>query len=210
MSPYIKKETNQKKSLNAVWHQTSVSHNERVQANGHKPAVLWFTGLSGSGKSTLANTVDKLLYDMGCHTYVLDGDNVRYGLNSDLSFSDKDRVENIRRIGEVSRLMYDAGLIVSVAFISPFAQDRAMVRNRLGDHAFIEVFIDTPLEICEQRDPKGLYKKARAGEIKKFTGIDSDYERPLNPEIHLLTENKPILECACKVIEYLKANQYIT
>ncbi len=210
MSPYVKKEAGQEKSSDVVWHQASVSHQQRIQSNGHKPAVLWFTGLSGSGKSTVANAVDKLLYEMGCKTYVLDGDNVRHGLNGDLGFSDKDRIENIRRIGEVSRLMYDAGLIVSTAFISPFTRDRDMVRNTLGENAFIEIFIDTPLTICERRDPKGLYKKARAGEIKNFTGIDSGYEIPLNPEVHILTENKSILACAREVVGYLKANQYIS
>ncbi|WP_422128417.1 adenylyl-sulfate kinase [Vibrio hannami] len=209
MSPYKEIETGQEKSSDVVWHLASVSHNERAKLNGHKPAVLWFTGLSGSGKSTVANAVDKMLYDLGCKTYVLDGDNVRHGLNGDLGFSDEDRIENIRRIGEVSKLFVDAGLLVSTAFISPFTNDRTMVRDTLSDGQFIEVFVDTPLEICEQRDPKGLYKKARAGEIKNFTGIDSAYELPEKPEVHIKTADKSVEECAREVISYLLANGYV-
>ncbi|MCL1049570.1 adenylyl-sulfate kinase [Shewanella abyssi] len=197
------------KSSDVVWHLASVSHQQRVKLNGHKPAVLWFTGLSGSGKSTVANAVDKMLHDIGCKTYVLDGDNVRHGLNGDLSFTDTDRVENIRRIGEVSKLFVDAGLLVSTAFISPFIKDREMVRAQLGNGEFIEVFIDTPLEVCESRDPKGLYKKARAGEIKNFTGIDSSYELPVNPEIQVKTADKSVQACAVQVIDYLRANDYL-
>ncbi|MCG9698302.1 adenylyl-sulfate kinase [Shewanella sp. Isolate11] len=202
MSPYKTVEADEKSS-DVVWHQASVSHQERVSANGHQGAVLWFTGLSGSGKSTVANAVDKMLHDNGCKTYVLDGDNVRHGLNGDLGFSDQDRVENIRRIGEVAKLFVDAGLLVSTAFISPFSADRAMVRDLLGDMAFIEVFIDTPLAVCEQRDPKGLYKKARAGEIKHFTGIDSAYEAPESPEVHVETATKNVQQCAQQVVDYL-------
>ncbi|WP_394146948.1 adenylyl-sulfate kinase [Shewanella atlantica] len=197
------------KSSDVVWHQASVSHDQREAANGHAPAVLWFTGLSGSGKSTVANAVDRMLHDLGCKTYVLDGDNVRHGLNGDLGFSDADRVENIRRIGEVSKLFVDAGLLVSTAFISPFVEDRACVRALLSDKQFIEVYIDTPIEVCEQRDPKGLYKKARAGEIKNFTGIDSAYERPGSPEVHVKTAEKSIQECALQVVSYLKESGYI-
>ncbi|RTR32519.1 adenylyl-sulfate kinase [Shewanella atlantica] len=207
------------KSSDVVWHLASVSHAQREAANGHAPAVLWFTGLSGSGKSTVANAVDKMLHDLGCKTYVLDGDNVRHGLNGDLGFSDTDRVENIRRIGEVSKLFVDAGLLVSTAFISPFVEDRASVRAQLNDsqysnsqHSnsqFIEVYIDTPIEVCEQRDPKGLYKKARAGEIKNFTGIDSAYEQPINPEVHVKTAEQSIEACALQVVDYLKENGYI-
>ncbi|ABV37592.1 Adenylyl-sulfate kinase [Shewanella sediminis HAW-EB3] len=207
------------KSSDVVWHQASVSHAQREVANGHAPAVLWFTGLSGSGKSTVANAVDKMLHDLGCKTYVLDGDNVRHGLNGDLGFSDADRVENIRRIGEVSKLFVDAGLLVSTAFISPFVEDRESVRALLNDsqysnsqHSnsqFIEVYIDTPIEVCEQRDPKGLYKKARAGEIKNFTGIDSAYELPTSPEVHVKTAVQSIEECALQVIDYLKVSGYI-
>ncbi|WED22054.1 adenylyl-sulfate kinase [Vibrio sp. JC009] len=209
MSPYTEKETNKEKSSDVVWHQASVSHQERVALNGHKPAVLWFTGLSGSGKSTVANAVDKMLHDLGCKTYVLDGDNVRHGLNGDLGFSDADRVENIRRIGEVSKLFVDAGLLVSTAFISPFIADRKMVRSIMGEGEFIEVFIDTPLEVCEQRDPKGLYKKARAGEIKNFTGIDSAYELPEQPEIQVKTAEKSVEECAQEVVNYLTVLGYL-
>ncbi|MCL1040946.1 MULTISPECIES: adenylyl-sulfate kinase [Shewanella] len=202
MSPYKTVDVNVKSS-DVQWHQASVSHDERTQANGHKGAVLWFTGLSGSGKSTIANAVDRLLHDKGCKTYVLDGDNVRHGLNGDLGFSDEDRVENIRRIGEVAKLFVDAGLLVSTAFISPFSADRKMVRDLLGAGQFIEIFIDTPLDVCEQRDPKGLYKKARAGEIKHFTGIDSAYEAPLSPEVHVNTAEQSVQQCAEQVVDYL-------
>ena len=202
MSPYKTVDVNVKSS-DVQWHQASVSHEEREQANGHKGAVLWFTGLSGSGKSTIANAVDRLLHDKGCKTYVLDGDNVRHGLNGDLGFSDEDRVENIRRIGEVAKLFVDAGTLVSTAFISPFAADRQLVRDLLSAHQFVEVFIDTPLAVCEQRDPKGLYKKARAGEIKHFTGIDSAYEAPMSPEVHVKTAEQSVEQCAQQVVDYL-------
>jgi adenylylsulfate kinase len=164
--------------------------------------------LSGSGKSTIANAVDRLLFDRRCHTYLLDGDNVRHGLNRDLGFDDAARIENIRRISEVSRLMQDAGLIVGTAFISPFISDRAQARSLIGSN-FIEVFIDTPLSICEQRDPKGLYQKARAGDIKHFTGISSPYEAPENAEIHLPTAELTILEAARQVVNYLELRQII-
>lgn len=208
-NPYKNIQVDGDKSSDVVWHLTSVSHQERVLLNGHQPAVLWFTGLSGSGKSTVANAVDKMLYDLGCKTYVLDGDNVRHGLNGDLSFTDKDRIENIRRIGEVSKLFVDAGLLVSTAFISPFVADREMVREQLHTGQFIEVFIDTPIEICEQRDPKGLYKKARAGEIKNFTGIDSAYEVPNSPEVHVKAGAKSVEECARQVVQFLIENKYL-
>ena len=208
-SPYVEKEVDGDKSSDVVWHQASVSHNERVKLNGHKPAVLWFTGLSGSGKSTVANAVDLMLYQHNVKTYVLDGDNVRHGLNGDLGFSDSDRVENIRRVSEVAKLFADAGLLVSTAFISPFISDRTMVREQLPDNQFIEVFIDTPLDVCESRDPKGLYKKARSGEIKNFTGIDSAYEAPVTPEIHVKTADKSIQACAQQVVEYLKEQGYL-
>ena len=208
MSPYKTVES-EDKSSDVVWHLASVSHQERVAANGHQGAVLWFTGLSGSGKSTVANAVDKMLHDLGAKTYVLDGDNVRHGLNGDLGFSDSDRIENIRRIGEVSKLFIDAGLLVSTAFISPFSADRAMVRALLGDKQFIEVFVDTPLEGCELRDPKGLYKKARAGEIRHFTGIDSAYDIPVSPEVRVETANQDVQQCALQVIEYLRAEGII-
>ena len=208
-TPYINKDECDDKSSDVVWHLASVSHEARAQLNGHKPAVLWFTGLSGSGKSTVANAVDLMLHQLSTKTYVLDGDNVRHGLNGDLGFSDVDRIENIRRIGEVSKLFVDAGLLVSTAFISPFIADREMVRQQLSEGEFVEVFIDTPLAVCESRDPKGLYKKARAGEIKNFTGIDSAYEAPINPEIHVETADKSIEECAKQVIDYLQAQGYL-
>lgn len=190
-------------SSDVVWHQSAVSRQERQQLNGHKPVLLWYTGLSGSGKSTIANAVDRLLFSRQVHSYVLDGDNVRHGLNGDLGFSDGDRVENIRRITEVAKLMVDAGLVVSTAFISPFRADRAQARELVGEGQFLEVYIDTPLSVCEQRDPKGLYQKARAGVIKNFTGIDSAYEAPESPEIHLHTDQFSIEECAEQVIAAL-------
>lgn len=208
-TPYIEKEVDGDKSSDVVWHQASVSHDDHVKLNGHKPAVLWFTGLSGSGKSTVANAVDLMLHQLNAKTYVLDGDNVRHGLNGDLGFSDVDRVENIRRIGEVSKLFVDAGLLVSTAFISPFIADREMVREQLAAGQFVEVFVDTPIEVCESRDPKGLYKKARAGEIKNFTGIDSAYELPVKPEVHVETANKSIQACAAQVVSYLQVNGYL-
>jgi adenylylsulfate kinase len=197
------------KTENTVWHEQLVDKNQRAQMKGQKPCLLWYTGLSGSGKSTVANAVDRLLFERECHTYLLDGDNVRHGLNGDLSFSDEDRVENIRRISEVSKLFIDSGTIVSTAFISPFAEDRAMANSLLEANEFIEIFIDTPIAVCEQRDPKGLYKKARAGEIKDFTGIDSTYDVPENPTIHVKTAEQDIRQCAEQIIQYLLDNQYI-
>ncbi|WP_404408535.1 adenylyl-sulfate kinase [Pseudidiomarina marina] len=191
-------------TTNIVWHEASVSAAERAALKGHKPCVLWYTGLSGSGKSTIANAVDRKLFERGCHSYVLDGDNVRYGLNKDLGFDDASRVENIRRITEVANLMTDAGLIVGTAFISPFVTDRAQARS-LASADFIEVFVDTPLEVCEQRDPKGLYKKARAGEIPHFTGISSPYEPPAAPEVHLRTASLSVEEAAEQVVQALVA-----
>ncbi len=188
---------------NIVWHPHKVSKEARSEMKSQKPCLLWFTGLSGSGKSTVANAVDELLHEQGYHTYVLDGDNVRYRLNKDLSFTDEDRVENIRRIGEVSNLFVDSGLIVLSAFISPFTAERQMVRDMLPEGEFIEVFVNTPIEVCEQRDPKGLYQKARAGQIKNFTGIDSTYEIPVNPELEINTAELTLRECAEKVIDYL-------
>lgn len=189
------------KSDNTVWHAQSVSRAMREQQKGQRGKVLWYTGLSGSGKSTIANAVDIKLHELGKHTYLLDGDNVRHGLNGDLGFDDAARVENIRRVAEVAKLFVDAGLIVSTAFISPFRSDRAYARELIGTDDFIEIFIDTPLEICEQRDPKGLYKKARAGEIKQFTGIDSAYEVPEMPEIHVKTAEQVIESSVAKIIK---------
>ncbi|MXP59189.1 adenylyl-sulfate kinase [Pantoea sp. Taur] len=170
---------------NVVWHDHPVTREEREQQHGHQGVVLWFTGLSGSGKSTVAGALEQALHRAGVSTYLLDGDNVRHGLCRDLGFSDDDRKENIRRVGEVAKLMVDAGLVVLTAFISPHRTERQMVRDLLGAGQFVEVYVDTPLAVCEARDPKGLYKKARAGELRNFTGIDSVYEAPDAPEIHL-------------------------
>lgn len=196
-------------STNIVWHQYKVDKDKRAELLNQKPAVLWFTGLSGSGKSTVANVVENLLFERGYKTYLLDGDNVRHGLCADLTFSDEDRKENIRRIGELSKLFVDAGIIVLATFVSPFREDRNTVRKLLGEGEFIEVFVNTPIEICEQRDPKSLYKKARAGEIKGFTGIDSPYEMPENPEIDLKTAEMSLEESAEQVISYLKSQGII-
>lgn len=194
---------------NIVWHEHHISKLERSKIKNQKPCILWFTGLSGSGKSTIANEVESKLLELQKHTYLLDGDNVRTGLNRGLSFSDADRVENIRRIGEVCKLFVDSGLIVLSAFISPFQVDRNHVRSLVEESEFIEIFIDTPLEICEGRDPKGLYKKARAGEIPNFTGIGSPYELPIAPEIHIINHGISIVQASDSVIEYLQKNQYI-
>jgi bifunctional enzyme CysN/CysC len=176
----------------------------RAALKVQKPCVLWFTGLSGSGKSSVANIVEKKLLLMGRHTYLLDGDNMRHGLNKDLGFTDEDRVENIRRVAEVAQLMVDAGLIVIAAFISPFRSDRRMARSLMQEGEFLEIFMDTPLEVAEQRDPKGLYKKARSGNLKNFTGIDSPYEAPENPELILEAGTGSVGEMADRVINLLK------
>ena len=191
------------KAENLTWHIGEVDREARAAAHGHRGAVLWFTGLSGSGKSTIGHRVERMLIERGAFAYVLDGDNVRHGLNSDLGFAPEDRVENIRRIGEVARLFADAGGLVLSAFISPYRADRDRVRALMGSGEFIEVFVDTPLEICEARDPKGLYKKARAGEISNFTGLDAPYEVPESPEVHLETANLSVDEAAAQVIRYL-------
>ena len=192
------------KSENVVWHRQSVDKRSRATQKAQRPAVLWFTGLSGAGKSTVANALEQALFQRGHHSYLLDGDNVRHGLNRDLGFSDEDRVENIRRIGEVARLMADAGLVVLSAFISPFRADRALVRELMEDGEFIEIHVDAPLEVCEQRDPKGLYAKARAGVIRNFTGIDSPYEPPRDPEIVVDTSKLSVDECVEELLGYLK------
>jgi bifunctional enzyme CysN/CysC len=171
---------------------------------GHKPALLWFTGLSGAGKSTIANSLEKKLHALGKHTFVLDGDNVRHGLNRDLGFTEADRVENIRRVAEVAKLFVEAGLITMVAFISPFRAEREMARELVGPGEFIEIFVDTPLAICEQRDPKGLYRKARNGELRNFTGLDSPYERPETPELSLNTVDARAEDLADRVIAFLQ------
>ncbi|WP_192458797.1 adenylyl-sulfate kinase [Musicola keenii] len=170
---------------NIVWHSHTIAREDRERLRGHRGVVVWFTGLSGSGKSTLAGALEQALHAKGVGTYLLDGDNVRHGLCRDLGFSDDDRRENIRRVGEVARLMVDAGLVVLTAFISPHRAERQMVRELLDEGQFIEVFVDTPLAVCENRDPKGLYRKARAGELRNFTGIDSVYEAPERPELRL-------------------------
>ncbi len=194
---------------NIVWHQHRVSVEQHEQMNGHRGAILWFTGLSGSGKSTVANAVESHLYDRGNHTYILDGDNIRHGLNKDLDFSEEGRIENIRRIGEVAHLFADAGLIVLTAFISPFRKDRSMVRTLNTDHRFIEIYCKADIALCESRDPKGLYKKARAGQIKDFTGIDSPYEPPDCPELTVDTgENNPE-QCAAQVLTFLQEQSII-
>ncbi|WP_373236184.1 sulfate adenylyltransferase subunit CysN [Cohaesibacter celericrescens] len=192
-----------RRAENIHWQAVDVDKGARAEQKHQKPKVLWFTGLSGSGKSTIANLVEKKLHGDGRHTYLLDGDNVRHGLNKDLGFTDVDRVENIRRIGEVSRLMVDAGLIVLTAFISPYASERRLAREMLEEGEFIEVFVDTPLEICEQRDVKGLYAKARQGKIKNFTGIDAPYEAPLNPEIHVNTSTMTAQDAAERIVDLL-------
>ena len=195
---------------NIVWHDQTVSREQKQQHKGHKPVLLWYTGLSGSGKSTIANAVEAKLFELGCHTYLLDGDNVRMGLNKGLTFSDEDRVENIRRISEVAKLFVDAGLIVSTAFISPFKADRDQARAIMAEGEFIEVFIDTPIEVCESRDPKGLYKKARAGEIPNFTGISSAFDIPESPELHIKTAEQSIEQSVMQIIQYLQEKQIIS
>lgn len=194
---------------NIVWQNHVVDRHFRSKSKGQRPCLLWFTGFSGSGKSTIANIVEQRIASLGAHTYLLDGDNVRHALCRDLGFSAADRVENIRRVGEVSKLMIDAGLMVLTAFISPFRSDRDMVRALLPEGEFIEVFVDTPLAECERRDPKGLYKKARAGEIRDFTGIDSPYEQPQQPAIHLDTAISSAEACADKVIAYLAMHSFL-
>lgn len=192
------------KSTNVTWHPGHVSAKERERLNGHAPAVLWFTGMSGSGKSTLAHAVEKALFDLGCHTYVLDGDNIRHGLNKNLGFSAEDRRENIRRIAEVARLFHDAGLMVLTAFISPYREDRAAARAIIGE-GFVEVYVKADLATCEARDPKGLYKKARAGQISEFTGVSAPYEEPVAAEIVVDTSSSELDACVRTVIEFLRA-----
>ena len=194
----------QDKSENVVWHAHKVSRTQRANQKGQQPCVIWLTGLSGSGKSTIANALEQALFLEGYHSYLLDGDNVRHGLNKDLGFSDEARVENIRRVGEVARLFVDAGVIVITAFISPFRADRRLVRELLEQGEFIEVFLDTPIEVCEQRDPKGLYRKARAGEIKNFTGIDAPYEPPQAAELTLHSDKDSVEECVAQVLAHLR------
>ncbi len=188
-------------------HASTVSRINRQQLSGHAGKVIWFTGLSGSGKSTLANALDAALYERGLHTYLLDGDNVRRGLNRDLGFSDADRVENIRRIAEVAHLMMDAGLIVLTAFISPFAREREMARTLIGAENFLEIYVDAPLEVCEQRDVKGLYRLARAGKIAHMTGIDSPYEPPAAPDYTAHTDQESLANIVSELLQLLSPTQ---
>ena len=194
------------KSSNIIYHQATVTQQRRNKLNNHKSVVLWFTGLSGSGKSTLAHALEEKLFNMGFRTFVLDGDNVRHGLNSNLGFSEADRSENIRRISEVSKLMLEAGLIVMTAFISPFKQDRNEARTLIANDNFIEIYCKASIETCEKRDVKGLYKKARAGEIKNYTGIDSPYEAPVNPELIIDTDQETLDYSVSKIMNYLEAS----
>jgi adenylylsulfate kinase len=198
------------KSKNITWHHGLVERAEREKRNKNKGVILWYTGLSGSGKSTIANEVEKKLFESGFHTYVLDGDNIRFGLNSNLGFSPEDRTENIRRIGEVAKLFVDAGIIVSTAFISPYREDRDRVRSIVEDGDMVEVFVQCDITVCEQRDAKGLYKKARAGEIKEFTGISAPYEEPAHAELTIDSGKHSVEECAQMVIEYLRGNNYLS
>lgn len=187
-------------SPNIVWHHATVTRQRRETQNNHRGAILWFTGLSGAGKSTLAHAVEEVLHQQGCRTFVLDGDNVRHGLCGDLGFSDEDRVENIRRVGEVAKLFMEAGIIVLTAFISPFRADRERVRGMVEHGDFIEVYCTSPIEVCESRDIKGLYKKARAGEIAKFTGISSPYQEPETPELTVNTGETELDKCVQQVV----------
>lgn len=194
-------------SLNLVWHQPIVERLQRARQKSQRPCVIWFTGLSGSGKSTMANALDNYLYSRGMHTYLLDGDNMRHGLNSDLRFSDADRAENIRRVGEVAKLLVDAGLIVLCTFISPFQRDRDAVRTLIKKGEFLEIYVKADLEVCERQDVKGLYKKARAGQIKSFTGIDSPYEPPIDPDVSLDTAANDVDHCLAELIGILESRQ---
>ena len=197
------------KTPNIIHHNATVTRGRRHKLNGHRSLVIWFTGLSGSGKSTLAHSVEEELYKLGCRTFVLDGDNVRHGLSSNLTFSDDDRKENIRRIGEAAKLMMEAGVIAMTAFIGPFKEDRNIVRQLLPHGDFIEIYCKASLEVCESRDVKGLYKLARAGKIKNYTGIDSPYEAPDNPELVINTESELLEESVAKVIDFLKCKGII-
>jgi adenylylsulfate kinase len=194
----------QSSPANVVWHHATVTRERREQQNGHKSVVLWFTGLSGAGKSTLAHAVEEALHQDGCRTFVLDGDNVRHGLSSNLGFSEVDRHENIRRIGEAAKLMMEAGVITLTAFISPFRRDREAARGLMPHGDFLEIYCNASLEVCEARDAKGLYKRARVGEIKNYTGIDSPYEEPLTPELVVETGTQPLRACVDQVLDLLR------
>jgi adenylylsulfate kinase len=194
----------EQKATNIVWHQGATTREDRQQLNGHKGCTVWLTGLSGSGKSTIAVELEKRLLERGVRTYILDGDNIRHGLNKNLGFSPEDRTENIRRIGEVAKLFCDAGLVALTAFISPYRADRDQVRAIMQPGDFIEVFVDCPVEVCEQRDVKGLYKKARAGEIKEFTGVSAPYEAPSAPELLIETSDQNVEKSALQILTYLE------
>ena len=193
-----------------VWHQHDINKAARAEQKGHKAFLLWFTGLSGSGKSTIAGALEQELFRRGVHTYLLDGDNVRHGLCKGLGFTTADRQENLRRVGEAAKLMVDAGLVVLAAFVSPYRADRDAIRALLPEGEFVEVFVDTPLAECEQRDPKGLYKKARAGEIKHFTGIDDPYEAPVQPEVHIHNHDRSVEEVVAEVLAQLQACELLS
>ena len=197
------------KVTHVYWHRGAIVRSDREKLNQHRGFTIWFTGLSASGKSTLAVATEEELYEYGCRTYILDGDNIRHGLNKNLGFSPEDREENIRRIGEVAKLFRDCGIINLTAFISPYVRDRRLARDLGSDDEFIEVFVDCPLEICEQRDPKGVYKQAREGTIKEFTGISAPYEKPENPEIHLHTDKMTVNECVDLIMDFLISNHFI-
>ncbi|MFO8102445.1 MAG: adenylyl-sulfate kinase [Dehalococcoidia bacterium] len=200
----------EQKATNIHWHEGPITRADRESLTGHRSFTLWFTGMSASGKSVLATTAAKALHEKGYLTFILDGDNIRHGLNKNLGFSPEDRVENIRRIGEVANLFREAGVINMVSFISPYISDRKIARDLSNDDGtFIEVFVDCPLEVCEQRDPKGMYKKARDGTIKEFTGISAPYEAPPNPEIHLRTDQNSVEECLNIIIDYLVEHELI-
>lgn len=199
----------EQKSSNTVWHHATVTRERREKQHKHKSVILWFTGLSGSGKSTLAHAVEERLHQLGCSTFVLDGDNVRHGLCGDLSFSEKDRKENIRRIGQVAKLFLESGVVVLTAFISPFRSDRQLVRNMVLHGDFIEIFCDTPIEVCERRDVKGLYQKAREGIVKEFTGISSPYEEPKKPELIVKTGSDSLEQCTNEILNLLAERNII-
>ena len=199
----------EQRATNIQWHHGAITRADRERLNGHLSFTIWFTGLPSSGKSTLAVELEEVLFERGFHTYILDGDNVRHGLNKNLGFTPEDRTENIRRLGEVTKLFRDAGVITMTAFISPYRLDRQMARELSNDRSFIEAFVDCPVEVCEQRDPKGAYKKAREGIIKDFTGVSAPYETPENPELHLRTDTMSVKECVQVIIEYLIKNKFI-
>jgi adenylylsulfate kinase len=201
--------TQTQKATNIHWHEGQITRADRERAHGHRGATLWFTGLSGSGKSTLARALEEALFERDCQVYVLDGDNIRHGLNRDLGFSPADRTENIRRIGEVAKLFTDFGALVLTAFISPYREDRATVRKLMGEGDFIEVYVEAALDVCEDRDPKGLYKKARRGEIPEFTGISAPYEAPEAPELVVRTDRYSVDECVAQLLEFLEQRGYL-